>query len=114
VLFSPKASLQVYMQPLVSVGHYVDFRSLAAPKTFTFDPYLNALDNPDFNYKSLRLNAIFRWEWRLGSTLYIAYTQQRQDLNDPGQFDFGRDFGHVFTGQPDNIFLVKLTRWFSH
>src|SRR5262249_24858807 len=70
VLFTPKASLQVFMQPLVVVGDYVDFRSLAAPKTFNFDPYPNVPTDPDFNFKSLRLNAIFRWEWRLGSTLY--------------------------------------------
>jgi hypothetical protein len=114
VLFTPKASLQVFMQPLVSVGHYVDFRSLAAPKTFTFDSYTNPLANPDFNFKSLRINAIFRWEWHLGSTLYVAWTQQRQDPSNPGQFDFGRDFSHIFTGPPDNTFLIKLTRWFSH
>jgi hypothetical protein len=113
LLFTPKASLQVYMQPLAVVGDYMDFKSLAAPKTFSFDPYPNAPFDPNFNFKSLRVNAIFRWEWRLGSTLYVAWTQQRQDLSNPGQFEFPRDFGRVFSGPADNILLVKVSRWFS-
>ena len=114
VIFRPKASLQVYMQPLVVVGDYMDFKSLARPRTFDFDRYTSALDvDPDFNFKSLRVNAIFRWEWRLGSTLYIAWTQQRQDLSNPGQFQPGRDVGRLFTSPADNIFLVKISRWFS-
>jgi hypothetical protein len=101
------------MQPLVVIGNYTDFKSLAAPRTFSFNSYSNVLADPDFNFKSLRVNAIFRWEWRLGSTLYLAWTQQRQDLTDPGQFRFGRDFGHVFTGPADNVFMIKVSRWFS-
>jgi hypothetical protein len=113
MLFTPKASLQVFMQPLAVVGHYLDFKSLAAPKTFDFHPYPNVPINPDFNFKSLRVNAIFRWEWRLGSTLYIAWTQQRQDLSNPGEFQLGRDLGRIFTGPADNVFLFKISRWFG-
>jgi hypothetical protein len=36
VVFSPKASLQVYMQPLVSVGDYTRFKQLARPRTYDF------------------------------------------------------------------------------
>jgi hypothetical protein len=111
ILFTPKASLQVYMQPLVVVGNYMDFKSLAAPRTFAFNPYSNVPYDPDFNFKSLRVNAIFRWEWRLGSTFYAAWTQQREDLANPGQFSFRRDLAHVFTGPADNVFMVKLSRW---
>jgi hypothetical protein len=114
VLFTPTASLQVFMQPLIVAGDYLDFKSLAAPKTFDFDSYPQVPFNPDFNFKSLRLNAIFRWEWRLGSTLYVAWTQQRQDLSNPGQFQFPRDLSRVFTGPDDNVFLVKISRWFGH
>ena len=115
VLFTPKLSLQVYMQPLVVVGDYVDFKSLARPKTFDFDPYTGTdVGNPDFNFKSLRTNAIFRWEWRRGSTLYLAWTQSRVDaLSHPGEFEFGRDVGRVFTAPADNVFLIKVSRWFG-
>jgi hypothetical protein len=113
VLFTSKASLQMFIQPLVVVGDYLDFKSLAAPKTFDFDPYSNVPVDPSFNFKSLRANAIFRWEWRLGSTLFVAWTQQRQDLSNPGSFDVGRDLGRVFTAPSDNILLVKISRWFG-
>lgn len=113
VLFTPKMSLQVFMQPLVVVADYMDFKSLAQPKAFDFNPYPNAAFDQDFNFKSLRLNAIFRWEWRLGSTFYVAWTQQRQDFSNPGQLQFGRDLGRVFTGPADNVFLIKISRWFG-
>jgi len=113
VLFSTKVSLQVFMQPLIVSGDYLDFKSLARPQSFDFERNAAEPFDPDFNFKSLRLNAIFRWEWRLGSTLYIAWTQQRQDLSDPGQFRLRPDFGRVFTGPADNVFLVKFSRWFG-
>jgi hypothetical protein len=113
MLFTPRVSLQVYMQPLVVTGDYMDFKSLARPRTFEFDPYAGPVDNPDFNFKSLRVNAIFRWEWSLGSTLFLAWTQQREDLRDPGQFQAGRDVGRVFSAPADNVFRIKITRWFS-
>ena len=113
VLFTPQATLQVYMQPLIVVGDYLDFKSLAAPRTFDFEPFADVPFDADFNFKSLRLNAIFRWEWRLGSALFVAWTQQRQDLTNPGRLRFGRDFGRVFTGPADNVFVIKVTRWFS-
>jgi hypothetical protein len=115
VLFTPKMSLQMYMQPLVVVGDYVGFKSLARPKSYDFDPYTDAdVGNPDFNFKSLRMNAIFRWEWRLGSTLYLAWTQSRVDsMSHPGEFEFGRDVGRVFTAPADNVFLIKFSRWFG-
>jgi hypothetical protein len=115
VLFTPKMSVQVYMQPLVVAGDVVETKSLARPKSYEFDPYTKPVaDNPDFNFKSLRVNAIFRWEWRLGSTLYLAWTQSRVDaFSHPGDFQFGRDVGRVFTAPADNVFLIKISRWFG-
>jgi hypothetical protein len=133
-ILSPTLSLQVYAQPLVSVGDYQGFRELARPRTFDFNVYgangstINAssgtyavdpdgngpaagftFDDPDFNFKSLRVNAIFRWEWRPGSTLYVAWTQMREDLEDPGQFELTRDTRHLFNAAPDDVLLVKVS-----
>ena len=50
------------------------------------------VSNPDFNSISLRGNAVFRWEWRPGSTLFVAWQQNRQDrIRGLGDFDFSRD-----------------------
>jgi hypothetical protein len=136
-ILSPKMSLQVYMQPLISIGNYWGFKEFAKPDTFSFLRYGSDIGNigldanhqytvdpdnggpaapfsfydPDFNFKSLRVNAIFRWEWRLGSTLYFVWTQNRQDLTNPGRFSPGNDISKLFSAPADNILLVRLAYW---
>ena len=137
-VLSPKLSLQIYMQPLVSVGDYENFKELAQPRTYDFtrfgvdrgtlaydsiarqytvDPGDGgasfAFDDPDFNFKSLRLNAILRWEWRPGSALYLVWTEQREDAERPGRFTFRRDFGTLFRADPDDVILLKIAYWFN-
>ena len=132
-------SLQVFAQPLISAGRYWDFKELARANTFTFsrygydigtfssDPSRQFTADPDgdgpapsfhfsdpsFNFKSLRVNAVFRWEWKLGSTLYFVWTENRQDFSNPGQFSPKRDAGRLFRAHPDDILLVRLSYWFS-
>jgi hypothetical protein len=137
-VLSPKISLQVYMQPLVSVGRYDGFKELARPRTYDFvrfgqdrgtvvhDPVPRqytvmpddggapfSFDNPDFNFKSLRLNAIFRWEWRPGSAMYFVWTEQREDAARPGQFALGRDVRGIFGAPADDVILFKIAYWFQ-
>jgi hypothetical protein len=137
-VLSPKMSLQMYIQPLVSVGDYVGFKEFARPRTFDFTRYgidrgtlthdaagkrytvdpgdggaTFGFDDPDFNFKSLRLNAIFRWEWKPGSTMYVVWTEQRQDLTHPGEFAFRRDFGTTFGAAADDVLMFKLAYWFQ-
>jgi len=136
--FTPKLSLQVFLQPLISVGKYTDFKELATPQTFTFNKFGDngstisfpegtytvdpdgigpassfSFSNPNFNFKSLRGNAVLRWEYMPGSTLYLVWTQSRVNFDDPGDFHFGRDVSHLFTAQPENIFLVKISYWWN-
>ncbi len=37
--FTPKLTLQAYLQPFIAVGHYDAFKELAAPKTFLYNVY---------------------------------------------------------------------------
>lgn len=115
-IITPRASLQVFMQPLLAGGKYKAFQELAAPRTFDFKQYVApdgspAFDNPDFNFKSLRVNAVFRWEFRPGSTLYGVWTQQREDFSHPGDLRFRRDAAALFSAPADDVFLVKMTYW---
>ncbi len=135
--FTPKLSLQLFLQPLISVGEYSDFKELKQPGTYTFNRYGRdnnstiALDadgyqidpdgsglhnftvgNPDFNFKSLRGNAVLRWEYLPGSTAYFVWTQSRTNTDDPGQLDLGRDIGKTFGATDyESAFLLKLTYW---
>ena len=105
--FTPQMTLQLYVQPFVGSGsydHYAEFRS---PRNFRFDRYglergtierssegaLSidpdgptgpaapfTLYDPSFDYRSLRSSVVFRWEYRPGSPLFVAF--QRRSNND--------------------------------
>jgi hypothetical protein len=111
--FTPKLSLETYVQPLLSSGDYGDAIQLVAPRTFDFTPYTQPVPNRDFNFRSLRGNAVLRWEWREGSTLYVAWQQTRFDIAPLGDFEFGRDRRALVGTRPDNIFLVKVNYWLN-
>jgi Domain of unknown function (DUF5916)/Carbohydrate family 9 binding domain-like len=65
----------------------------------------------NFTVRSLRLNAVLRWEYRPGSTIYVVWQQGRsQEVND-GTFDVGRDVGDLFGGAAENMFIVKFNYW---
>jgi hypothetical protein len=112
-VITPRMSLQLYTQPLLAVGDYWNTKQLAAPRTFDFLPYGGDVGNPDFNFKSLRVNTVFRWEWRLGSTLYVVWTEQREDFRDPGNFALRRDTRAMFRAPADDVLLVKVSYWLS-
>jgi hypothetical protein len=138
LIFSPHASLQVFMQPLLATGDYTGFKELARPRTYdfirygvdagslTYDPATRiysadpdgigaapsfSFGDPDYNFKSLRLNAVFRWEMKPGSNVYVVWTRQQQDLRYPGTFAPGRDARAMFGAPGDDIVLFKISYW---
>jgi len=113
VTFTPQLSLETYMQPLLSSADYGTATQLLTPKSFDFAPYTASVPNLDFNLRSLRGNAVLRWEWRAGSTLYLAWQQRRSGSERIGDFDFGRDSRALFDQRPDNILLLKVNYWFT-
>ena len=112
--FSPTLSLQVYAQPFAASGDFANFKSLSRPRSFEFDPYAGPLSYaPSFNRRSLRGNAVLRWQYRPGSALFFVWQQQRATDGPLGDFDAGRDGRGIFEGQPSNVFLVKASYWFA-
>jgi hypothetical protein len=138
VTLSPRLGVQVYLQPLVSVGDYGAITEFARPRTYDFREYgrdvgmrtsvpgasLIEIDpdaagpagafrisQPDFNVKSLRVNAVGRWEFKPGSTLFVVWTRFGDDRSDPGDFQFGRDVSGLWGADPDDVFLVKVSYW---
>lgn len=141
-IISPKLSFQVYFQPFIASGKYSNFKSLRKPKTYDFinygeegssfervlnddetEYYLDAdgegpleaetISNPDFNYISLRGNAVFRWEYLPGSALYLVWTQNRAEGESIGEFRFNKSINNIFQTSPDNIFMLKISYWFG-
>ena len=134
--FTPQLSLQLYVQPLISSGDYSQFKELVTPKSYdylvygegnsTFDEVNYIVDadgngpaaeinigNPDFNFKSLRGNAVLRWEYQPGSVLYFVWTQTRTDFENIGELNFNNSINRLGAAPPDNIFMVKFTYWFN-
>jgi hypothetical protein len=75
-------------------------------------PAMN-VSNPNFNFVSLRGNAVLRWEYTPGSTLFLVWTQSRSDNITDGSFNMGKSFDRLGISAPDNIFMVKLTYWWG-
>jgi hypothetical protein len=68
----------------------------------------------DFTIRSLRANAVLRWEWRPGSTLFLVWQQNRNNDATFGDFRLGRDLNAVFTGgESRNLLAVKASYWLS-
>ena len=136
VTFTPTLSLELFAQPLFSSGDYENFKEFVAPRTvekrlfdatqltrtsgggYVLDPDANPLtlpnhsfSNPDFNFRSLRGNALLRWEYRPGSTVFLVWTQSRESSETIGDFRFRRDRTALFDAKPDNVFLVKVNYW---
>ena len=111
VTFTPRLSLETYVQPLLSSGDYGNPRSLVAPRTYDFEPYPGSTDDFDFNLRSLRGNAVLRWEWRAGSTLYVVW---QEDKSNSEILSTRVDIGDAFrslTAPGANIFLIKMSFW---
>ncbi len=140
VILSPFVSIQVFAQPLIAAGDYFGFKELARPRTFDFTEYGTAIgslsrdaaaakyvvdpdgtggtesftfDDPDFSLRSLKVNAVFRWEIKPGSTLYAVWTRQQTDETDPGVFRAGRDARAMLTAPGDDVILFKIAYWFG-
>src|SRR2546421_128912 len=110
--YTPTLSLQLYAQPLISAGKDDPFKSLARPRSYEFSPAA-APYNPDFNFKSLRGNAVLRWEYMPGSTLFFVWTQSRSASDDDGSFRFGSSMGQMLRAPAENIFMIKASYWWN-
>ncbi|HUR00879.1 MAG TPA: DUF5916 domain-containing protein [Gemmatimonadaceae bacterium] len=111
-------SFQFYAEPFITTGRYFNVRELGDPRSPKYEeryvPFPMATDDASFNVKQLRGSAVARWEYRPGSTIFVVWTQGRdQDDRNAGSFKPARDLGNLFAARPDNTFLVKASYWFN-
>lgn len=131
---SPEISVQYYGNPYVSVGNYSDFREVAQSSARSFNQRYNPLQitqklngrvfvtngsslynikNPDFNYQEFRSNLVGRWEFRPGSTLYLVWTNTRSAYSEQLGQAVWKSFGNIWNVKSENVFMIKLSYWFS-
>jgi hypothetical protein len=134
---TPEFSIQYYGSPFVSKGSYSEFKHVTNPSANKYDerfaifsnPVLNGgsysldenndflpdyyIDNPDFNFHQFRSNLVAKWEYRPGSFIYIVWSGERTGYTDKPGASIKESFRQLGKVVPENIFLIKLSYWFS-
>ena len=111
--FTKDLTLEVYVQPLVSNGKYTNLKSLAAPGTYAFTPYTSALTSQDFTTRSLRGNAVLRWEYRPGSTFFLVWQQERLNPALITDFAVNDALRTLFDASASNTLVLKWTYYLN-
>jgi hypothetical protein len=137
---TPELTVQYYGSPFLAAGKYGAFKratdTLAAAYQSRFHQYSGseiayhpeddrylvsesgggatyAFANPDFSFRQFRSNLVVRWEYRPGSSLYAVWSQGRTDDAQAWDGTFQGNWNALWRAQPDNVFIVKLSYWFS-
>jgi hypothetical protein len=136
--FTPELTFQLYAQPFFSSAGFTAFRRVADPRSRSFDGRFHTFTDselgrdaetgtytaqvggtavrfrdPDFTRASLRSNAVVRWEYRPGSTLFVVWSHGRGDTFADGSFDFRRSVDDLARLPGTNVLLVKLNYWLN-
>jgi hypothetical protein len=119
--FTPRLSLQTYAQLFLAAWHYTDFAVGARgygrrARLDEMVPLMGAAPTQvDTEQAALNVNAVLRWEYRLGSTIYVVYSRsQAPALALREGEDAGlrvRDAGRV---PAIDMLLVKASFWWAH
>ena len=65
----------------------------------------------DFNVRSLIGNAVLRWEYRPGSTIFFVWQRRQSGSISRGDFDISRDLDALLAAPADNRFMIKVNYW---
>jgi len=131
---TPELSIQYYGSPYYSVGKYGDFKRVQQSQSQDINTRLESLDplydpvgnsysydrngetfrfnNPDFSFMQFRSNLVFRWEYKLGSTLYVVWSHDRSGYESTYN-PIGDIAGELFGIRGNNVIMLKLNFWFS-
>jgi hypothetical protein len=135
---TPEFSIQYYGSPFISTGSYSELKRVTDPEAKNYgdrfdiyeNPVLNnglyiltdyddvlptviTVGNPDFNFHQFRSNLVAKWEYRLGSFIYFVWSSERTGSNSFSDASIGDSYRYLGDEYPNNIFLIKLSYWFS-
>ena len=115
LLLTPRLTFQIYGQLFVSRGTYGPYFHSTGPTPA--GGRIRAADlvaggapsaDPDFHQTSLNLNAVLRWEYRLGSTLFLVYSRSARERGlTAGERPAAGLSPRLGTGPTTDTFLVK-------
>ena len=118
VILQPNLSLQLYGQAFASRGTYGDVSLVAGPDELR--PFAAFPRRQDFSFSAVRANAVLRWEYRPGSSLFVVWQRSTADelfenvlLDQAGSSPFetstATQIADTFRLFPDDVVLVKLS-----
>ena len=132
---TPTLSVQLYAQPFVSSGEFTEFRRVVDPRADRYEDRFEGVDaefrdgryradltgdgqeesfrSPHFSSMQFRSNAVLRWEYRPGSTLYLVWSQTRNQFDPNGEFQVGRRMDDLFSTPSENVLMLKMSYWLN-
>ncbi len=136
---TPNLTFELYASPFVSRGRYDDFKRIISPRADRYrDRFQEFTDasirqdgnrfqidedgngevdygfrNPDFDFRDFNSNMVIRWEYMPGSTVFLVWSQARGSVDHfPGESSFSDDINRLFSAHPENVVLLKISKWF--
>jgi hypothetical protein len=137
---TPDLTVQYYGSPFVATGRYDALRKATdtlatqyearfhryGPGEIAYSEPANSYDvteagggpsysfpNPDFSFRQFRSNLVARWEFKPGSSVYVVWSQGRTSQEPYWEDTFQSNWQALWDMPADNVFLVKLSYWFS-
>ncbi len=138
---TPRLSFEFYAEPFVSAGRYDVIKLAADPRAEAYADRFDVLEpdrlsrpggdedatvdvdrdgaadftfsEPNFRVVSLRTNAVLRWEFRPGSTLFVVWQQNRRERDETGALDAGSALFDAVRASGSHVFAVKVAYWFG-
>ena len=132
---TPEISIQYYGSPFASVGKYSKLKEVTNPRAVSYsdrfkllntqfvgntyqvaattDTPAYSINNPDFTFNQFRSNLVFRWEYRPGSQIFFVWGNERTGWKNDSNSKVGKAVSDLKDVSPTNIFLIKLSYWFS-
>jgi len=126
--FTPTLTLQTYAQLFLASGHYTNLKqvSLLTPTptqgpgrvslaSFAASPATSSLTSAaDFEDAALNVNVVLRWEYHLGSTLFLVYSRSQIPSVNLLPTDVATlRPSAVLRGSAVDVFLIKLSYWWA-
>ncbi len=119
--FTPRLSLQAYAQLFLDAQRYAKLSAIEALgkgqviEVEDLRPYSGKFSSsPDGKSGAFNANLVLRWEYLLGSTLYVVYTHGQSGYRSPrwgspGDFDFRL----IRPRAAEDALLFKLSYWWG-
>jgi hypothetical protein len=138
---TPTFTVEWFAQPFATSVAFSDFRSVSEPHARSREDRFSGFDHgqlrevgdgarrefgffpgdstepafgfmdPGFAMSSFRSNAVLRWDYRPGSSVYVVWQQDRRGVGGPVETRIPRDLGSGLDEPGLNAVQIRVTYW---